>query len=245
MWLSHLDFRRIVNQAWNTVYLGNASQQVNTCCQTFQHLHKKWSREVFGNLFHIINYIQDELRVIQDQLATKPIDPYLMNKDLSINKSFQQLLEQEEVFYAQKTRTNWLNLGDKNTKYFHTQALIRRKINQILKLKDCSGIWVEEESLNQLLVDAFKKRFTASNVPSLRAIKNYTEIIQPCISAFDNDRLLAPVSKAELFEAVKSIDVLKAPGPDGVHAIFYQKFWDHIKHLLKSLVMIFLITTCL
>ncbi|XP_034229350.1 uncharacterized protein LOC117638326 [Prunus dulcis] len=197
MWLSHPDFPRIFNQAWNVGYLGNASQQVHTCFQTFQHLLKKWNRE-------------------------------------------------EEVFYAQKARSNWLNLGDKNMKYFHTQALIRRKRNQILKLKDCSGIWVEGESLNHLLVDAFKKRFTASNVPSLRAIKNYTEIIQPCISASDNDRLLAPVYEEELFEAIKSIGALKAPGPDGVHAIFYQNFWDQTKHPLKSLVDDFFNhTTCL
>lgn len=62
-----------------------------------------------------------------------------------------------------------------------------------------------------MLVDTFRKRFTTSNAPSQRSLKNYTDVIQPCINASDNDRLLAPVFEEELFEAVKSIGALKAP----------------------------------
>lgn len=158
-----------------------------------------------------------------------------------INQCLKQLLEQDEVFYAQKARTNWLNLGDKNIRYFHTQALIRRKRNQILKLKDCHGNWVEEESLIETLMDAFRKRFTAYNEPSQRSLKNYTNIIQPCINASDNDRLLAHVSEEELHDVVKSIGALKALGSDEVHAIFYQNYWDHTKHLLKLIIPILLL----
>lgn len=65
-----------------------------------------------------------------------------------------------------------------------------------------------------------KKRFTASTTPSQSSLNSYTQVIQPCIFASDNDSLLAPVSKLELYNVVKSIGALKAPGPDGVHAIF-------------------------
>lgn len=85
-----------------------------------------------------------------------------------------------------------------NTRYFHTQALIRRKRNLILKLKDGQGNWMEDENLVYLILDTFKKRFTASDVPSQSSLNSYTQVIQPCISIANNDSLLALVSDLEL-----------------------------------------------
>lgn len=45
-----------------------------------------------------------------------------------------------------------------------------------------------------------------------------------------NQLLLAPFSKEEVKKALFSIGDLKAPGPDGLHAIFFKRFW----HLLED-----------
>lgn len=104
-----------------------------------------------------------------------------------------------------------MNLGDKNTRYFHTQALIRRKRSQILKRKSDQGNWVENECLIQTIVSAFKNRFTASSPPSQNSLRDYTTIMQPCVTDTDNAKLLAPVSELELENFVRSIGALKAP----------------------------------
>jgi hypothetical protein len=41
-----------------------------------------------------------------------------------------------------------------------------------------------------------------------------------------NERLLAPFTAEEVKKANFSIGDFKAPGPDGLHAIFYKKFWN-------------------
>jgi hypothetical protein len=41
-----------------------------------------------------------------------------------------------------------------------------------------------------------------------------------------NEKLLAPFTVEDVKKAVFSIGDFKAPGPDGIHAIFYKKFWD-------------------
>lgn len=40
-----------------------------------------------------------------------------------------------------------------------------------------------------------------------------------------NQGLLAPFSYEEVKHALFNIGDLKAPGPDGLHAIFYKRFW--------------------
>jgi hypothetical protein len=41
-----------------------------------------------------------------------------------------------------------------------------------------------------------------------------------------NEKLLAPFSAEDVKKAAFSIGDYKAPGPDGLHAIFYKKFWS-------------------
>lgn len=171
-------------------------------------------------MFQKIRLIQEDLLLTQEQLAQTPFNPYLLDKDLKLNTELRTLLDQEEVFYAQKARANWLKLGDKNTKYFHTQAF-RRKRNQITRIRDPNGLWVEGDVLHHTFIQAFKLRFTADQIPNPLLMSNFLQVVEPCITSQDNVNL-APVSDSEMEYAVLGIWPLKAPGPDGLQAVFYQ-----------------------
>ena len=51
----------------------------------------------------------------------------------------------EEEFWAMKARILWLVEGDKNTSFYHTSALVRRKRNRIICMKDRMGNWLNGE----------------------------------------------------------------------------------------------------
>lgn len=90
--------------------------------------------------------------------------------------------------------------------------------------------------MGNVFVDTFRKRFTQSDPLATSNIQDFINIIEPCISSENNLKLMVDVSEMEVFEAVKSISALKAPGPDGLHAIFLHQFWAKTKHLLILLV---------
>jgi hypothetical protein len=48
----------------------------------------------------------------------------------------------------------------------------------------------------------------------------------PRVTDLMNEKLLAPFTPEDVKKAAFSIWDFKAPGPDGLHAVFYKKFWN-------------------
>lgn len=48
----------------------------------------------------------------------------LKKKDKSLRAELDKLMEDEELFWAQRAKQRWLDLGNRNTRYFHKMATI-------------------------------------------------------------------------------------------------------------------------
>ncbi|CAL2266846.1 unnamed protein product [Prunus armeniaca] len=83
--------------------------------------------------------------------------------------------------------------------------------------------------------------FTESDPIASSNIQDFISVIEPSISSKDNSKLMGDISESEVFEAVRSIGALKAPGSDGLHVILFHQFWAETKHLLIQLVKDFVV----
>ena len=54
-----------------------------------------------------------------------------------------KLIVHEIMTWQLKSRTKWDEMGDANTKYFHSIALARRIFKSVWALKDEEDVWVE------------------------------------------------------------------------------------------------------
>jgi hypothetical protein len=132
------------------------------------------------------------------------------------------LLEQEEIHWFQRSRSNWLQFGDRNTSFFHHCASARRKKNYIKKLLNVDNDWVEgTAALKPLVLDYFSNLFS-SEVQAINPIM--IEKVQLRVSDVMNEKLTAPFSVDDVKKAIFSIGDFKAPGPDGLHVVFYKQF---------------------
>lgn len=104
---------------------------------------------------------------------------------------------------------------------------MRRRRNNIDVLKNDNGVWLyDKETIGKHILSHFKNLFARCNTgypPRLHGL------IPELITDDDNLVLCVMLEEGEIWQAVRSIGPLKASGPDGFTAIFYQKYWDVVK----------------
>lgn len=133
-----------------------------------------------------------------------------------------------------RVRANELCDGDKNMKYFHRKESQRSRRNHVNGLNDANDNWkTEKEEVHNIFTDYFEKLF-ASEEPN-----DFMEALEGigCVVTEDMNRLLdTEPTEEEVWEALFQMHPNKAPGPDGMHALFFQKFWNIIIRDVVSFV---------
>lgn len=128
---------------------------------------------------------------------------------------------------GQKSRAKWLNWRDKNTRFFHGSTIQRRDRNKILRIQDDSGNWLEGqiEVMNGIW-NFYNSLYSAEPANSFLECLN---VVPNCITSQMNTSLTKPIIFIEVETAVFDLGALKAPGPDGLNGLFFQKNWETIK----------------
>lgn len=171
---------------------------------------------------------------VQASLSSRK-DRGLIKLEAKLRLELDEILHREELLWYQKSRVDWLSDGDCNTTFFHLSTLIRRWRNNIVSIKGGDGVWVHEKNLvKKLFVDFFNNLFSEEGEGNLMAIP---QDVFPELSPHDWNALSKPYSKVEIDVVVSQMHPLKAPGPDGFQALFYQKNWELISPSVYALVL--------
>ena len=135
-----------------------------------------------------------------------------------LRRVINDLLDSEEIIWQKLAKVQWLRLGDRNTKYFHSKASKRKKKNMILSLEDEEGNWCNtKEGIANIAISYFKKLYTTS-YPT--RVVEVIAIIPTRVTSEMNQSLIKEFTKEEK-EALKQMHPIKTPGPNGMFAIFF------------------------
>lgn len=62
-----------------------------------------------------------------------------------VENEINRLWRNEEIYWQQRSRVQWLQARDKNTSFSHKSVLQRRSKNRAVRIRNESGQWIENE----------------------------------------------------------------------------------------------------
>lgn len=165
-WLTDDSFSEVVKKAWDD------DKDWFEATNRFVGSARVWNKNYFGNIFRKKERILRRLKGIGVAIARgSPKNFDHIQKTLW--KEYEDILIQEEVYWAQKARCNWLTLGDRNTKFFHDSVKTKRKRMYVEMLKSDDGAWINsQDDLRAMAVDYFRNLYANTDVVASGRLHN-------------------------------------------------------------------------
>lgn len=213
-WLTHAAFKDLLVASWDGRLSTPAALEV------LRVKLRKWNRDVFGEVQKRKEKLVSAIKEVQDTLLFVPTNDLII-REAELTREMDVVMEQEEVIWFQKSREKWIPLGDRNTKFFHTSTIIRRRRNSIDMLKNDTGSWVSNgQELEQMAIAYYRRLYSMEDVDV--EVPKLTREGFVTLTQADHSYLNAPFLAEEVEKAVRGMGKYKAPGPDGFQPVFYQ-----------------------
>ncbi|WMV45528.1 hypothetical protein MTR67_038913 [Solanum verrucosum] len=154
----------------------------------------------------------------------------LITEEMESSKEVQKWTLARNKFMQQRSKCQWLKLGDYNTKFFHQMLKARRSNNRIFSVQNLAG--KTQTNLEQI-VEAFVK-FHSELLGSAAIERDHvhSQVVNMGTMVNQEQRglLEARVTDNEIKEALWAISGDKAPGPDCFESQFFKDSWEITKN---------------
>jgi hypothetical protein len=132
----------------------------------------------------------------------------------SLKQHLTHLLKQELAYWKQRGKIKWVNLGDLNSKFFHSLDTVQKRKNHIASLTHFDGTTTSSrEGKAALLLDSYKERLGQTTPTS-----NSFDMASLLASYVDLSFFEEPITSKVIDDVVKDFPNNKSPGPDGFNA---------------------------
>uniref|UniRef100_A0A803P2K3 Reverse transcriptase domain-containing protein n=1 Tax=Cannabis sativa TaxID=3483 RepID=A0A803P2K3_CANSA len=234
IWLQEEEATDLIKKNWQQCSSRNAAAVFKTnltqCTASLQ----QWHRQKFGNFKKKISHAQKKVADLNNVADRTPTAMHDLKHHENV---LDDLLAQEETYWQQRSRVDWLQNGDQNTKFFHAYASSRKQHNSIKSLADSNGNMVHSKhGMTNIIVSYFEELFAATAI-NQDALNHTLDTIPNTVTAEMNDILIRPFTEDEIYSALKTINPDKSPGSDGMSAMFYHKYWSIVGDVVTKVVL--------
>lgn len=172
-----------------------------------------WAKFSFGSIKLKKLALLNELELLDSAKETRLLQDTECKREEDIISDLFLLRKQEELYWKQRSRLQWLKEGDENTSFFHVVANSRKYRNFIPNITFDGDVLTNPKEIGKAFVARFHQQFGSKrssrlliDFRKLLANRNYVDLLQ--------------------LEIPFSIDLGKdkAPGPDGFPLQFSRQF---------------------
>jgi len=200
-WAEHKNFLEWIEEGWRVEVSGFSMFRLYAKLKVVKAVLKAKNREIFGGLGLKVLQARSDLAKAQSEfLASRDNADCQKKKERECLHLLVSLSAAEENFLKQKSRVNWLNLGDGNNAFFHKSVKIRNSSNLIKMLKDDHGNSIlDMQEIKELAITFYKNLLGCSSreFSPIKA-KGVASLFKKRFSVASIDRMEAPVTRSEI-----------------------------------------------
>ena len=242
-WADHPAFLDLVKESWDIDVYGTPMYRLTRKLRSVKNRLKAFNFHDFANVQEKVVESRETLYRTQVDMLSNPNDSGLVGMEKMCLKNFHDLARAEEGFLKQKSRIQWLKLGDQNSNFFHKAVKARNSRNSIKFTTLENGCRIEDSaSIRQEFVKHFQS-VLGSSIQDPTAVEFNTDGL--VWSSEHLDILNSRITHEEIKRSMFSIDDAKAPGPDGFSSLFFKRAWSIIRNEVSDAVADFFSSGCL
>nr|GEU62933.1 RNA-directed DNA polymerase, eukaryota, reverse transcriptase zinc-binding domain protein [Tanacetum cinerariifolium] len=215
-------FHNVVSNSWNLNVNGCAMFKLVKKLKGLKSPFRKLLHE-YGNLHARVNNLRVELDAAQSALDLNPTCTLLKEEHAHYLLAFKEAIIDEERFLRQKSKIEWLEVGDSNTAFFHNSVKSRNARNRIEMIRDADNVLHQGAAVVDAFVTHYEKFLGNEGVTDQL---NSQHLFIRTLDIQKSAHMIRDVTDEEVKNALFSMKDDKAPGPDGFTAAFFKKAWD-------------------
>ncbi|KAH7850432.1 hypothetical protein Vadar_032784 [Vaccinium darrowii] len=136
-WASKQQCETIVKQCWDLNVVGSMWFCIQRKLKQCRRRLRAWRSSQPFNSAVRVKELQHQLETVYEA------DDFDFGEYRNIENSLKEACKEEEKYWRDRARADWLRLGDKNTAFFHAKTVQTRAQNRIYGLEDGEGVWKE------------------------------------------------------------------------------------------------------
>eukprot|EP00253_Pinus_taeda_P028885 PITA_28885 len=151
-------------------------------------------------------FVEISIQELNEALITEGFDKVKSDQVDKHHQEWENLCKQEEIFWRQKSRVQWLEEGECDTRFFHGSAMANRAHNRISSIKDKEGeLLTSHKDIETVFVQHFQSITQENNSDREQFIRDVTRHIPKLLSREDNFNPNRLVTEEEVREVLKDI----------------------------------------
>ncbi|XP_077237314.1 uncharacterized protein LOC143878990 [Tasmannia lanceolata] len=179
---------------------------------------KSWNKDIFGRIDVKLPRIRKDLEDSQAKVHADPRNILLRDQMNQIKEDYHRVASQEESMLRQRSRINWLTLGDSNSHFFHAAINSASNRSSIHGTMNEEGeIVTDPKDVEDTFINYFAGILNSPGPsPSHDSVPDPLRNLPPDTAQW----LTRPVQRDEVDEVIRCCDGSKSPGPDGFNGDF-------------------------
>ncbi|XP_020262542.1 uncharacterized protein LOC109838519 [Asparagus officinalis] len=236
-WFHNITFVPFIETSWKSFSCqGTPVDKFITKLKLLKRRIKWWRKNVHESISSRKNTLLSKIHSIDLIEEQRSLSPTELDERKAFQSSFASIIQEEESYWHQRSRIQWLKEGDTNTSFFHRTASTHKRSNHIVAINHMGSEIADKGEISKVFYDFYHNLFGQENNSNILA-PYMNDLVAPTQSAFQSGKstldsiavaneMIHFCSKRKKDVAMVKIDFAKA---------FDSINWNFLINLLKMI----------